>query len=104
MAELPIGTVTFLFTDIEDSTGLVKRLRGEYDVRDPRIGARPVVDLLRQLGIRSGSPRGQGICDRFVAARVGAHGELPAIGLICAHELVKVRGPLPCASWRSISP
>jgi YVTN family beta-propeller protein len=30
MAELPSGTVTFLFTDIEGSTGLVKRLGGAY--------------------------------------------------------------------------
>jgi DNA-binding SARP family transcriptional activator/class 3 adenylate cyclase len=30
MAELPSGTVTFLFTDIEGSTQLVKRLRGGY--------------------------------------------------------------------------
>jgi YVTN family beta-propeller protein len=30
MAELPSGTVTFLFTDIEGSTQLVKRLRGAY--------------------------------------------------------------------------
>src|SRR5438034_7810266 len=30
MAELPSGTVTFLFTDIESSTQLVKRLRGAY--------------------------------------------------------------------------
>ena len=27
---LPRGTVTFLFTDIEDSTGLVRRLGDEY--------------------------------------------------------------------------
>ena len=30
MAELPSGTVTFLFTDIEGSTELLKRLGGEY--------------------------------------------------------------------------
>src|SRR5438128_560077 len=30
MAELPSGTVTFLFTDIEGSTRLVKRLRDNY--------------------------------------------------------------------------
>jgi DNA-binding SARP family transcriptional activator/class 3 adenylate cyclase len=30
MAELPSGTVTFLFTDIEGSTRLVKRLRDDY--------------------------------------------------------------------------
>jgi class 3 adenylate cyclase len=30
MAELPSGTVTFLFTEIEGSTQLVKRLRGAY--------------------------------------------------------------------------
>ena len=30
MAELPAGTVTFLFTDIEGSTGLLKRLREGY--------------------------------------------------------------------------
>jgi class 3 adenylate cyclase len=30
MAELPSGTVTFLFTDIEGSTRLLKRLRGRY--------------------------------------------------------------------------
>ncbi len=30
MAELPAGTVTFLFTDIEGSTGLLKRLRERY--------------------------------------------------------------------------
>ena len=30
MAELPAGTVTFLFTDIEGSTGLLKRLRDRY--------------------------------------------------------------------------
>jgi class 3 adenylate cyclase len=30
MPELPVGTVTFLFTDIEGSTGLLKRLRGRY--------------------------------------------------------------------------
>jgi len=31
MAELPTGAVTFLFTDIEGSTRLVKQLRGRYD-------------------------------------------------------------------------
>jgi class 3 adenylate cyclase len=30
MAEQPSGTVTFLFTDIEGSTELLKRLGGEY--------------------------------------------------------------------------
>jgi len=30
MAELPVGTVTFAFTDIEDSTELLKRLGDEY--------------------------------------------------------------------------
>src|ERR687888_484622 len=32
MADLPRGAVTFLFTDIEGSTQLVKRLRGRYGV------------------------------------------------------------------------
>lgn len=32
MSELPTGTVTFLFTDIEGSTQLLKRLGGEYAV------------------------------------------------------------------------
>ena len=31
MTELPSGTVTFLFTDIEGSTGLLKKLGREYD-------------------------------------------------------------------------
>ena len=31
MVELPSGTVTFLFTDIEGSTGLLKKLGREYD-------------------------------------------------------------------------
>jgi class 3 adenylate cyclase len=30
MAELPSGTVTFLFTDIEGSTRLLARLRARY--------------------------------------------------------------------------
>ena len=30
MAELPSGTVTFLFTDIEGSTRLLKQLRDRY--------------------------------------------------------------------------
>lgn len=30
VAELPAGTVTFLFTDIEDSTRLLKQLRDRY--------------------------------------------------------------------------
>ncbi len=30
--ELPIGTVTFLFTDIEGSTQLLKQLRDRYGV------------------------------------------------------------------------
>jgi class 3 adenylate cyclase len=30
MAELPSGTVAFLFTDVENSTRLLKRLRGRY--------------------------------------------------------------------------
>ncbi|MBA2293634.1 MAG: hypothetical protein H0W16_00725, partial [Actinobacteria bacterium] len=30
MAELPTGAVTFLFTDIEGSTRLVKQLRDRY--------------------------------------------------------------------------
>ena len=30
MSELPVGTVTFVFTDIEESTGLLKRLGDEY--------------------------------------------------------------------------
>jgi hypothetical protein len=33
MAELPSGTVTFLFTDIEGSTPLLMRLRGAPVVR-----------------------------------------------------------------------
>ena len=32
MAELPTGTVTFLFTDIEGSTRLVDRLKERYGV------------------------------------------------------------------------
>ena len=31
MADLPSGTVTFLFTDIEGSTALLKQLRDAYD-------------------------------------------------------------------------
>ena len=31
MSELPAGTVTFLFTDIEGSTELQKKLRQQYD-------------------------------------------------------------------------
>jgi hypothetical protein len=31
MAELPSGTVTFLFTDIEGSTLLLRKLGGQYD-------------------------------------------------------------------------
>jgi class 3 adenylate cyclase len=31
MVELPTGTVTFLFTDIEGSTRLLKQLGGRYD-------------------------------------------------------------------------
>jgi class 3 adenylate cyclase len=34
MAELPNGTVTFLFTDIEGSTGLVKQLRANENLRE----------------------------------------------------------------------
>jgi class 3 adenylate cyclase len=30
MAELPTGTVTFLFTDIEGSTRLLRELRDRY--------------------------------------------------------------------------
>ena len=30
MADLPSGAVTFVFTDIEGSTQLVRRLRGRY--------------------------------------------------------------------------
>ena len=30
MAELPTGTVTFLFTDIEGSTRLLQQLRDDY--------------------------------------------------------------------------
>ena len=30
MAELPVGTVTFLFTDIEGSTNLLRQLRDAY--------------------------------------------------------------------------
>jgi class 3 adenylate cyclase len=30
MAELPHGTVTFLFSDVEGSTRLLTRLRGRY--------------------------------------------------------------------------
>ena len=43
MAELPSGAITFLFTDIEGSTRLLKQLRGRYaeGKRDPR-GAPPV--------------------------------------------------------------
>ena len=42
MAELPSGTVTFLFTDIEGSTRLLARLRGRYAACLASIG-----DLLR---------------------------------------------------------
>jgi class 3 adenylate cyclase len=31
MGELPTGTVTFMFTDIEGSTRLLQRLGGDYD-------------------------------------------------------------------------
>ena len=30
MSELPTGTVTFLFTDVEGSTALLRRLRDQY--------------------------------------------------------------------------
>jgi class 3 adenylate cyclase len=41
VAELPAGTVTFVFTDIEDSTELLKRLGDEY--RDVLSGHRRIV-------------------------------------------------------------
>jgi DNA-binding NarL/FixJ family response regulator/class 3 adenylate cyclase len=47
--ELPTGTVTLLFTDVEDSTGLVRDLGGEY----PRVIAehrRLVRDVVEELG------------------------------------------------------
>jgi class 3 adenylate cyclase len=35
MVELPTGTVTFLFTDIEGSTALLKRLGSRYGEQLP---------------------------------------------------------------------
>ena len=49
MAELPRGTVTFLFTDIEGSTRLLESLGSDYT---PMLGERvgvPVAELVEQL-------------------------------------------------------
>ena len=82
MAELPTGTVTFLFTDVEDSTGLVYALGDAYGpvIADHRRLVRAAVDEWRGYEIDS---RGE----EFYLAFGSAHDAVnAAIAIQRAHE------------------
>jgi len=83
MADLPSGAVTFLFTDIEGSTRLVRRLRGRYAEADS--AARNAADwencLDRLAGLEPAPGAWQGRFERYTAAfepAVGPQGRRPA--------------------------
>jgi class 3 adenylate cyclase len=84
MSELPAGTVTFLFSDIEGSTRLLERLGDGYaDVhRDHR---RILREELDQAGGREVDTQGDAFFFSFARAREAARGAVAAQRALAAH-------------------
>jgi predicted ATPase/class 3 adenylate cyclase/DNA-binding CsgD family transcriptional regulator len=82
MAELPSGTVTFLFTDIEGSTRLVEAGRMAYRAALARHD-----DIVRQaVATHKGvifQTRGDGFCAAFASPTEAAHAALDAQRALC---------------------
>jgi class 3 adenylate cyclase/tetratricopeptide (TPR) repeat protein len=84
-AALPRGTVTFLFTDIEGSTQLLKRLRGRYGevlVQQRRILRASV----REHGGEEVDTQGDSFLFAFPRADAGARAAVDAQRALAAHE------------------
>jgi class 3 adenylate cyclase/tetratricopeptide (TPR) repeat protein len=84
-AALPRGTVTFLFTDIEGSTQLLKRLRGRYGevlVQQRRILRASV----REHGGEEVDTQGDSFLFAFPRADGGARAAVDAQRALAAHE------------------
>jgi class 3 adenylate cyclase len=85
LAELPTGTVTFLFTDVEESTAVVRKLGPEYAaaLRDNR-------DLLRAAFAEHGGhevdAQGDSFFVAFTRARDAALAAVAAQRALVAHE------------------
>lgn len=82
---LPTGTVTLLFTDIEDSTGLVTRLGDRYG---PLLTA--VRRTIRSAVRRSGGHEVDARADEYLAAFTSASG---AIAAACDAQRALATGP-----------
>ncbi len=81
---LPTGTVTFLFTDIEDSTGLVRTLRDDYaDVLEEH--RRLVRDAIEEAGGQEIDARGDELFVVFTRASDAVAAALAAQRTLRAH-------------------
>ena len=85
MAELPVGTVTFLFTDIEGSTKLLRQLRDRYGevLAEHQRLLREVVEA---AGGQEIDTQGDAFFFAFRRARDGLQAAVKAQHLIAEHE------------------
>ncbi len=82
---LPTGTVTFLFTDIEGSTQLLKRLRGRYG--DVLVGQRRILRAaVREHGGEEVDTQGDSFLFAFGRADLAARAAVDAQRALAAHE------------------
>ena len=86
MAELPTGTVTFLFTDVEGSTSLVGRLGDELRRRDGRSTGACFARRSRQAGGHEIDSRGDEFFAVFQRTRDAVEAALKAQRDFAAHE------------------
>lgn len=85
MHDLPTGTVTFLFTDIEGSTRLLRRLGERYaDVLEDH--QRILRDVFEQAGGREIDTQGDAFFVAFNRAKDAANAALAAQNALVAHE------------------
>ena len=84
MAELPTGTVTFLFTDIEGSTRLLKRLGARYaDVLEEH--HRLLRRVFAEFDGREVDTQGDALFVAFPRAKDAAAGAVAAQQALAAH-------------------
>jgi predicted ATPase/class 3 adenylate cyclase len=85
MAELPTGTITFLFTDIEGSTGLLRRLGRRYDgVLDDH--GRILREAIAAGGGVEVDTEGDAYFAVFTTAASGAQAAVQAQRALASHE------------------
>ncbi len=86
MPELPSGTVTFLFTDIEGSTRLLQKLGNERFVDALTTHARLLRSACVEAGGVEANTQGDGFLFAFGTAREGVAAAVAAQRLLAAHE------------------